>query len=91
MENKTKTDKDKRGNLQGWKDNLEFMDFISSLGFFDLDLKGRNFTRSNERDHPSMAHHDQFLFSTKWEDLFLASFQKALIDNASDHALSIGV
>jgi hypothetical protein len=63
----------------------QFRNVVSSLELMDLQLQGREYTWSNERETPSFVRLDRFLISTHWANIFPNSIQKALPNASSDH------
>ena len=48
-------------------------------------LRRKTITWSNRHEQPSLATLDGFLISSEWDEIFLASFQKAPINSILDH------
>jgi endonuclease/exonuclease/phosphatase family metal-dependent hydrolase len=59
---------------------------VAELELLDLQLHGRTFTWSNERELPTLVRLDRALVSLDWEELFPNSFLQALSSDASDHS-----
>jgi endonuclease/exonuclease/phosphatase family metal-dependent hydrolase len=77
---------DDRSNSRGQSQvAAQFEDTIQQLNTIDLDLHGRNFTWSNERDIPTFVRFDRFLITPACTTKFPNSFQLALPNPTSDH------
>jgi hypothetical protein len=63
----------------------DFLEFTSNFGLLDIPLEGGSFTWSNNRTNVFMSRIDRFLYSSDWEDHFLAIHQKRLPRLLFDH------
>lgn len=78
-------DRNRPANSADWRNTRQFAQLVSDLGLLNLNLQGRTFTWTNERDSPAMARLDRFLISNEWNLKYPNSSQKALPSTSSDH------
>lgn len=78
-------DRNRPANSADWRNTRQFAQLVSDLGLLNLNLQGRTFTWTNERDSPAMARLDRFLISNEWNLKYPNSSQKALLSTSSDH------
>lgn len=57
-------------NNNNWRESIKFNELLLELDLIDLPLRGRNYTWSNTREHPTMARLDRFLISPRWSNSF---------------------
>jgi len=62
-----------------------FRRLIKELELQELELLGRRFTWSNERDSPTLVRLDRVLCSSSWEQLFPESLLQSTAAGISDH------
>jgi hypothetical protein len=64
----------------------QFRGFINAATLKEIHLKGKLFTWSNERAHPTLERIDRAFILNEWEDMFPANALHALPSLCSDHA-----
>lgn len=83
--NVTAASEDRNINGNTWRSTLSFAGLVNELGLINLQLSGRSYTWSNDRQAPHFARLDRFLISTEWNAQFPNSAQRALPNTSSDH------
>ncbi|XP_078156078.1 uncharacterized protein LOC144551855 [Carex rostrata] len=68
-----------------WRGSVRFARLLTDMGLININMHGRQFTWNNDRESPSMARLDRFLFSTEWNNKYPNSQQSALPNTSSDH------
>lgn len=77
---------DKNNNILNRQRIGQFRRFINDASLKELHLKGRLFTWSNERVHPTLERIDRAFVTTDWELLYPNSDLYSLASSCSDHA-----
>lgn len=72
-------------NSGNWRESLKFADLLMEMDLINLPLSGKNFTWTNSREQPTMAHLDRFLLLVSWSVAFPNSKQEAVANTSSDH------
>jgi endonuclease/exonuclease/phosphatase family metal-dependent hydrolase len=62
-----------------------FRRLLNELELVEIDLLGRQFTWSNEREAPTLVRLDRVFVTTDWDQLFPDCILQALASSISDH------